>query len=159
MVCFILSSLVCMVPIKWKHQKPGKRWYFKGSLICLYQIALGIVLHRWQRNRHQHFHWEQPQKSLMFKLSFLQEIFAYCHMVECDMCVAGDLKDPLNHQPIKKGMMVISTSRKIYDLLHQQTCLGNHEHQVIEGTPVVHGCRVNRSQYTEDYPQEFACQK
>ena len=55
-------------------------------------------------------------------------------------------------------LQVISTSRKIFDLLHQQTCLGNHEHQVIEGSPVVHGCRVNRSQYTEDYPQEFACQ-
>ena len=124
----------------------------------LYQVALGIVLHRWQRDQHKHFHWEQPQRSLMFKLPFLQEIHAYSHCIDFDMCVAGDLKDPINSQPIKKGMIVLSTSRRIYDLLHNQKCPGTHEHQVIEGTTIVNGYRVNRSQFTEDYPRKFARQ-
>ena len=32
-----------------------------------YQIALGIVLYRHQMETGNHFHWEQPQKSLMFQ--------------------------------------------------------------------------------------------
>lgn len=94
----------------------------------------------------------------MFKLPYLQEIHSYSHVIEFDMCAAGDLRDPISNQPIKKGMVVISTSRRIHDLLHNQKCPGNHTHQVIEGTTVVHGHRINRSQFTEDYPRKFARQ-
>lgn len=94
----------------------------------------------------------------MFKLPYLQEIFAYSHVMEFDMCTAGDLKDPVSQQPIKKGMIVISTSKRLFDLLDKQKCTKDHQHQVIEGSTVINGHRVNRSQYTEDYPRKFARQ-
>ncbi len=122
----------------------------------LVQIALGIVLHRWQRHRKCHMHWEQPHRSLMFKLPYFQEIFAYSHIADFDMCIVGDLKDPETSKPMKKPMMVATTSQKLFQGLNSRKCPGVHEHQTIEGSVNIKGHRVNRSQYTENYPRKFA---
>ena len=47
----------------------------------LYQLALGIVLCRVQTSRGQHFHWEQPRRSLMFRTPLLREL--YDQTIEC----------------------------------------------------------------------------
>ena len=99
----------------------------------LEQIALGIVLLRHQRQHGRHMHWEQPKGSLMFKLPYLQEIFHYMLAVDVDLCVAGDLRDPENGKPIKKGLTILSTSQSMIQGLTGLRCSGNHEHQVIEG--------------------------
>ena len=58
------------------------------------QIALEIVLMRYQRSQKNHFHWEQPQNSHMFKLPYMKEIRQMLLALEVDLCTAGDLRDP-----------------------------------------------------------------
>ena len=65
----------------------------------LEQIALGIVIFRHQRIMGDHFHWEQPRGSLMFRLPYLAEAFHYLLSVDFEMCTAGDLVDPQNGKP------------------------------------------------------------
>ena len=47
----------------------------------LEQIALGTVLLRHQRDHEKHFHWEQPQSSLMLRLPYLNEVY-YHHLLK-----------------------------------------------------------------------------
>ena len=92
----------------------------------------------------------------MFKLPYLSELYHYTKAVDIDMCVAGHLRDPENGKPIKKGMTIMTTSDKLSQGLQGLRCPGNHEHQVIEGSVVVNGQRLNRSAFTERYPRRFA---
>lgn len=125
-------------------------------IIHLEQIALGIVLLRFQRETGHHLHWEQPQNSLMFKLPYLTELYHYTQAIDIDMCVAGLLRDPENGKPIKKGLTIMSTSERLSRELQGLRCPGNHDHQVIEGSITVDGQRMNRSAFTERYPRRFA---
>ena len=125
-------------------------------LVHLEQVALGIVLLRYQRENGHHLHWEQPQSSLMFKLPYMSELYHYTKAIDIDMCVAGDLKDPHNGKPIKKGLTIMTTSEKLSQSLKGLRCPGNHDHQIIEGSVVVNGHRLNRSAFTERYPRRFA---
>ena len=52
----------------------------------LEQLALGIVLLRYQRSQGSHFHWEQPGRSNMFRTPMLQELYAKTAAAEFDMC-------------------------------------------------------------------------
>ena len=122
----------------------------------LEQIALGIVLLRFQRENGRHLHWEQPQSSLMFKLPYLSELHHYTRSIDIDMCTAGQLRDPVNGKPIKKGMTIMTTSERMIQGLQGLKCPGNHDHQVIEGSIIVDGQRLNRSAFTERYPRRFA---
>ena len=122
----------------------------------LEQVALGIVILRYQREKGHHFHWEQPQTSSMFRLPYLTELYYYTKALEIDMCVAGNLRDPENNKPIKKGLTIMSTSENLVSSLQGLKCQGHHDHQVIEGSIVVDGKRLNRSAFTERYPRRFA---
>ena len=126
----------------------------------LYQIALGLVLFRHQYREGNHFHWEQPQKSLMFlfKLPWLQQVLSYTWAAEFDMCEVGKLQDPQNHKMIKKGMEVLTTSERVFSLLRGRFCRRGHEHQPIEGTTMIHSKIISRSSFTESYPRAFARQ-
>ena len=75
----------------------------------LYQIALRIVLYRHQVGNGDHFHWEQPQKSLMFASQHVSDIHAHTQACQFDVCRAGNLVDPESQMPMKKGMTVLTT--------------------------------------------------
>ena len=123
----------------------------------LEQIALGIVLLRFQREHSGHLHWEQPATSMMFRLPYLNEPFHYTRMIDLDMCVAGDLKDPESGKPIKKGLHILTTSSSFHESMQGLRCGGNHhDHQIIEGSVKYQGQLMNRSKYTELYPRKFA---
>ena len=122
----------------------------------LEQIALGVVLLRFQVACNRHMHWEQSQASLMFKLPYLSEIHHATLAVDFDMCTAGNLVDPQNGKHIKKGMTVLTTSPRVAESLKNKKCMGQHEHQVIEGSTVRDKQRVNRSVFSESYPRKFA---
>lgn len=100
----------------------------------LEQVALGIVLFRYQKLKGRHMHWEQPQRSLMLKLPYMSEILSQTRSAEFDMCEVGDLRDPQTDQLIKKGMVVITTSPKLFEHFHGHKCSGNHQHQQLEGS-------------------------
>lgn len=120
------------------------------------QIALGIVLLRYQRSVAAHFHWEQPQGSLMFRLPYLAESFHYLLAVDFEMCTAGNLKDPQNKMFLRKAMTVMTTSPKLVQKLQGYRCKGEHEHQTLEGQTIYQGTRMNRTTYSENYPRKFA---
>ena len=122
----------------------------------LEQIALGVVLLRHQRCHGRHFHWEQPLRSLMFRLPYLQEVLYYLLAVDVDLCTAGDLRDPLNHKPIQKSLTILTTSPELVQSLTGLRCHGKHDHQVIEGQTKHQGQWINRSTFTEHYPRKFA---
>ena len=75
---------------------------------------------------------------------------------EFDMWLVGDLRDPDTHEPIRKRMMVCSTSMDLHVTLHGKLCKGDHHHRPIAGNTKVNG--VSLSQWTELYPQKFARQ-
>ena len=123
----------------------------------LEQIALGVILLRHQIEHSHHFHWEQPATSMMFRLPYLNEPFFYTRMIDLDMCMAGDLKDPESGKPIKKGLHILTTSPVFHESMKGLRCSGNHHnHQVIEGSVRYQGQLMNRSKYTELYPRKFA---
>lgn len=124
----------------------------------LEQVALGIVLFRYQKLKGRHMHWEQPQRSLMLKLPYLSEILSQTRSAEFDMCEVGDLRDPQTDQLIKKGMVVITTSPKLFEHFHGHKCSGNHPHQQLEGSIHHRGQTMTRTQYSESYPRKFARQ-
>ena len=122
----------------------------------LYQIALCIVLFRHQIMQGQQFHWEQPARSLMLSHPGLAEVHAYTQACQFDMCRVGDLKCPLNGMPMKKGMVILTTDNRMYTQLHGRACDHSHGHQPIEGTTVVQGKSMPRTEFTAVYPRKFA---
>ena len=122
----------------------------------LIQVALCLVLCRYQHRRQQHAHWEQPKGSLMMKLPQVQEISRYMIAAKPDLCNAGDLTDPQSMQPIKKGLEINTTSRKMYETLDPLKCDHKHNHQVIEGSTVSQGMSISRAKFSELYPRKFA---
>ena len=92
----------------------------------------------------------------MFKLPYLQEMLYHLLAVDVDLCVAGELQDPVNGKFIKKSLTILTTSEIMVKSLTGLKCPGNHEHQVIEGKTQVHGEMLSRSTFTERYPRKFA---
>ena len=132
----------------WDDLQSNRRYHLE-------QLALGLVLLRFQLQHQRHLHWEQPRTSVMFRLPLLKELYIHSKAAEFDMC-QFDLRDPNSQELIKKGMIVRTTSQKVFQSIHGRKCSHNHQHQTIEGSVVSNGVRVNRSQYTERYPRKFA---
>ena len=120
------------------------------------QLALGIVLLRHQRSQGKHFHWEQPSRSNMFRTPILQEVYTKTLAAEFDMCNLGDLKDPMTGVAMKKGMTILTTSKRMQFLLHGHHCRHDHSHQPLEGTTIDKGRRISRTAFSENYPRKFA---
>ena len=122
----------------------------------LFQIALGIVLYRFQRTSRGHFHWEQPVGSSMLRSPLVSEVHEQTRVSQFDMCNIGQLVDPQTKVPMKKGMNVLTSSNQMFETLHGRTCRHNHVHQAIEGTTVTKEGPMLRTKFTENYPRTFA---
>ena len=146
----VVRGLDFRISMEVSHSRHGIR------LKHLEQIALGIVLFRHQRSGGQHFHWEQPRNSLMFRSPYLQEVFHYLMAIDVDLCVAGELKDPVTQVPIRKSLTILTTSDSVVKALTGLRCSGQHTHQPIEGQTKYQGQVMNRSTFTEHYPRKFA---
>ena len=131
-------------------------WYQQVRHEHRYQIALGIVLYRYQISKGLHFHWEQPQRSLMMLHPGLTELHQHTQCCQFDMCKAGDLKDPKTKNHMKKGMQVLTAHEPTFRALHGLTCTREHAHQPIEGSIHHQGSNMLRTQFTEVYPRKFA---
>ena len=122
----------------------------------LVEVALCFVLCRHQVRHLLHMHWEQPKGSVMMTLPYLQEIYQYMKQAQPDLCHAGDLRDPENQLPTKKGLNVTTTSQRMFEELDPLGCLGDHVHQPIEGRTHVNGQSIARTAFSEAYPRRFA---
>jgi len=119
-------------------------------------LALGLVLLRFQASQGNHFHWEQPARSAMFRSPLMKELFEKTQCAQFDLCQVGHLCDPQSNKFVKKGLEVLTTSIKLYQDLHGNTCPGNHEHQRIEGTIRIGEETISRTKWSENYPRKFA---
>ena len=109
------------------------------------------------RNPECHAHLEQPDGSQMIYQEELQAVLNQVFRAKCDMCVAGQLKNPFTGEPLKKCTQVLTTSKLMADMLQHLRCNQDHQHGQIEGTirdPKLG--RINLSQYTELYTRQFA---
>ena len=134
------------------------RKILNDRLQSMWQISLGIVLLQHQVRNGCHFHMEQPNGSQMWNVHgaqvIVQETFRCCF----DLCRVGQLKDPQFQVPIRKRLVVQTTSEVLYRELHGKLCKNDHQHKTIEGSTVVKGQRMSLSTFTERYPSKFAKQ-
>ena len=102
----------------------------------LYQLALGLVLYRYQCIHQRHLHWEQPARSLMLKTPYLYEVAQGTYKANFDMCQVGGMRDPQNQKLFKKGMEVHTTSQQMYLQFNGRKCNKQHDHQPLEGNTI-----------------------
>ena len=147
----------------WSNLNMGKSLELEEKILKhrqsnLWQIALGIVMHRYQRAHGRHFHMEQPQGSIMWKLPGSQELTQNLHVCCFDLCRVGALKDPKTQEPIRKRLHVLTTSTALQVCLHGKWCSKDHPHKQIAGNTSVEGKSISLSKFTEWYPRRFAKQ-
>ena len=80
----------------------------------VFQLALGIVLFRFQQSHGRHMHWEQPGRSVMTRSPMLREVAENTYLAQFDMCRIGMMRDPVNQLLYKKGMEILTTSYQLY---------------------------------------------
>ena len=96
--------------------------------IMLNQVALCLVICRYQHRQCRHAHWEQPKGSYMMRLPYIQEIYRYLISTMPDLCNAGNLRDPENQMPMQKGLQIMTSSKKMHETLHHLKCTRDHTH-------------------------------
>ena len=122
----------------------------------LYQLALGLVLYRYQCIHQRHLHWEQPARSLMLKTPYLYEVAQGTYKANFDMCQVGGMRDPQNQKLFKKGMEVHTTSQQMYLQFNGRKCNKQHDHQPLEGNTIYKGVSIRRTAFSENYTRKFA---
>ena len=157
----VWMSPVCQPWSRWSNlnsQKSVEMWdkIHSERREMLIQVALCLVVCKHQHRNSRQAHGEQPQGSQILSLPYVNEVFQYILNAKPDMCAGGNLQDPGNHKCIKKGMQILTTSQKMYSALDFHKCPGTHDHQPIEGSTLVYGKRMLRSQFTEQYSRKFA---
>ena len=122
----------------------------------LWQISLGIVLLRFQKEHDRHFHSEQPNGSVLWQIPGAQELSQYTKRCQFDLCRVGNLRDPQTGEFIRKRLTVETTSGDLHRDLHNRKCDGSHSHKQIAGSTVVNGQSQSMSSFTALYPVRFA---
>ena len=86
-----------------------------------------------QISKGRHFHLEQPRRSEMIYQPQLQDIRLGTLPAIFDMCQVGRLHLPSSKDFLQKRTQVFTTSRKLFERVHEQFCNGNHQHNPIKG--------------------------
>ena len=104
-----------------------------------------------------HAHLEQPQGSQMIHREEMSNILATTDTARCDMCVAGQLRNPETGEFLKKGTQVLTTSAILARALGQLKCSREHTHCPIAGSyKDKSGKTKSLVQFTELYTRVFA---
>ena len=125
----------------------------------LVHLLLCDALFQFQQWRHPECqaHLEPPDGSHMVYQSELQAVVEQSFRAKCDMCAAGQLRNPITGELLRKSTQVLTTSRLMCDMLNFYRCSKDHAHGSIEGTIATSKLvRINLSQYTELYTWQFA---
>ena len=113
-----------------------------------------LYLH--QMGEGKHFHLEQPKGSEMMDQRELDDARLGTLPAVFDMCRMGKLKLPNQEQFLQKRTTVYTTSRGLFNWLHEQTCTHDHEHAHIKGKAWIKGKWMNISSYAKAYTSTFA---
>ena len=121
-------------------------------------LLLSDALFRLQiwRGPECHFHLEQPKGSELVHQHEMQGIVRNTWRACCDMCVAGNLKHPETNRHLQQGTQIFTTSQIVCRMIEQNQCVGNHIHDVIQGSCRPQGLmRIPVTRYTELYTAAF----
>ena len=156
-------SPTCGPWCQWSHLNMSKSAELRDKVLTsrkdhLWQVSLARVLCDIQVSQQRHFHCEQPQGSKLLKLNCFRPIAAVTKPSIFDMCRVGSLREPISKAPIRKRLVVCTTSQRLFENLHNRKCQETHEHHQIAGTTQVQGCSMPLSKFTELYPRKFARQ-
>ena len=154
-------SPTCGPWCSWSHLNESRNelsfWHIQNERDeHLYQLALGLVLFRYQHSQDRHMHWEQPAKSIMLRTPMLCEVSQGTKLSQFDMCKVGAMRDPENQKLYKKGMEISTTSEQFHNQFHGRFCNQQHDHQQLCGDTVYKGMRVKRTEFSENYTHKFA---
>ena len=94
----------------------------------------------------------------MLLVPCIQEIVRQTSRCCFDMCRVGNLVNPETQQPIRKRLVVLTTSRALHQFLDGKFCDKDHMHHQIAGSIFTGKDRQPLSRYTENYPKKFARQ-
>ena len=126
----------------------------------IWQVSLANMLCEHQVMLDRHFHCEQPQGSQLLRLPCFQPIVEVTKPSIFDLCQVGDLREPVTKEPIRKRLVVCTTSKELHTNLNQRICRESHKHHQIAGSTRVNGNKMPLSSFTESelYPRKFARQ-
>ena len=87
-----------------KHEvRPANKSIWRKSSDMVYQIALGLILYRFQIQHDQHFHWEQPANSLKSSQPGISEVHQFTQACQLDLCEVEAPVDPSNGKPSRRA--------------------------------------------------------
>ena len=116
------------------------------------------MLFRYQSALEQHFHIEQPVGSDLYQVPCMQEVLSGLSWCRFDLCRLGGLKEPQSGIPIRKRLLVCTSSQALHRYLHGKFCQQQHQHKQIAGNTYWQDRSMPLSQFTEHYPRKFARQ-
>ena len=132
-----------------QHEKEQMR-----NAIILLNFAVQVC--RYQHDHGRHFLFEHPSKAKSWGSRRVVELMKLPGVSEAvfDMCEYG-MVDRISGQPHKKETRVVGNFET--DIMEKfvRKCLGNHEHQVLEGKVKVGSEWVNRTKLAQEYPLDF----
>lgn len=120
---------------------------------CHLQLCNDIYLHQVGLNRH--FHLEQPHGSEMMDQPDLSDTKMGTLQATFDMCQVGKLRLPNHEKYLQKKTCVHTTSRRMFEGLHQRVCKGEHGHDHIKGKTKIHG-KCYAKAYTGVFARQVA---
>ena len=118
------------------------------------ELCNRIYLHQISNGRH--YHLEQPRGSEMICQPPLQDVRLGTLPATFDMCQVGLLQLPSSKDFLQKRTQVFTTSRKLFEQVHEQFCHGIHKHDPIKGKFKHKGMWKSVSAYAQAYTAQFA---
>ena len=121
---------------------------------CHLQLCNDLYLHQVSSN--SHFHLEQPFGSETMDQPDLTDTKLGTLPATFDMCQVGKLKLPNQNKYLQKRTQVHTTSREMFNELHQRISPGDHEHDHLKGKTRINGKWMNVSSFAKAYTGFFA---
>lgn len=94
----------------------------------------------------------------MLKVPCMQELLESLSLCQFDLCRLGNLKEPQSGIPIRKRLVVGTSSQALHRFLHGKLCRQEHQHYPIAGSTTWNNQSMPLSKFTECYPRRFARQ-
>ena len=156
-------SPVCAPWCKWNQFNAAKSLALCEKVLndrweSLWQLCLAVVLFRYQSALGRHFHIEQPLGSDMYRVPCMQGIVSSLSLCTFDLCRLGHLKEPQTGIPIRKRLVVGTSSQALHRFLNGKLCKQDHQHYPIAGSTKCNNQTIPLSKFTESYPKKFARQ-
>lgn len=94
----------------------------------------------------------------MYRVPCMQEVMPSLSLCKFDLCRLGNLKEPQSGVPIRKRLVVGTSSQALHRFLHGKLRKREHQHCPIAGSTTWQNQTMPLSKFTECYPKKVARQ-